>query len=427
MKAQFEIDSHVRFECSRCGDCCRTWNVMLGPGEPETLKALDWKDREADLVRLTPVARVRQKGMEDRLRLRRRPDGSCIFLGDANQCRIHQHFGGQAKPLICRLYPFGFYPVGERIGVDVSFHCRAVAEGRGKPLESRFPEWTRLLDKTSATASNTRPTGKHQLRAGTPLPADLLWEIEYYLLGFFAEDGLGFFDRLRCAVQFIRIGTTGDPAASTAAALREAMAKGIPIQIIRQPSEARMDKTQRAIFYQWLFLCLNPTPHGYHDWDESEQQREKSRRLKAGQRYLKQKGQPWVDDRELSVTFKDIARVSADISDRPRILAPLESFIKSKILGQKFLLAAERELPLVEAAQKFLLTVPMALWTSKALAADRGAGEVEEQDMRAALRLIDRSLGALPTSAMPRKQAEACDFIMLETDLIEAAVHDLIG
>lgn len=401
---------------------------MLGPGEPETLTALDWKDREADLVGLKPVARVRQPGMEERLRLRRRPDGSCIFLGEGNQCRIHQHFGGQAKPLMCRLYPFGFYPIGERVGVDVSFHCSAVAESRGEPLEARFPEWTRLLDKASVSASNSGvPKGKYQLRAGTPLPADLLWEIEYYLLGFFDQDGLSFFDQLRCAVQFARIGTTGDPTAPTAATLRQAMAKGIPIQIIRQPPEATMDRTQRAIFYQWLFLCLNPPPHGYQDWDESDQQREKSRRLKAGQRYLKQKGQPWIDDRELSVTFKDIARVSVDLFERPRILAPLESFIKTKILGQKFLLAGERELPLVEATQKFLLTVPMALWTSKALAADRGAAEVEEGDVRAALRLIDRSLGVLPTSAMPRKQAEACDFIMLETDLIEAAVHDLIS
>ncbi len=107
------------------------------------------------------------------------------------------------------------------------------------------------------------------------------------------------------------------------------------------------------------------------------------------------------------------------------MVAPLETFLKAKIVGQKFLVAGERELPLVEATLKLLVTVPMTLWTAKALAADRGAGRVEEEDVRHALRLIDRTLGALPTSAMPKKQAEACDYVMLETDLVEAAVNDV--
>jgi hypothetical protein len=203
------------------------------------------------------------------------------------------------------------------------------------------------------------------------------------------------------------------------------MAKGIPIQVARRPFAGKMDRTQRAIFYQWTFLCLNPPPHDFHDWPESAQESEKSRRLKAGQHYLKQKGRPWVDNRELEMTFKDIARVGAAVAGRPRVTAPLESFLAAKILGQKFLVAGERELPLVEAALKFLLSVPMTLWTAKALAAERGAAEVDEPDVRRALRLIDRTLGALPTSALPKKQAEACDHVMLETDLVEAALAEV--
>ncbi len=61
-----------------------------------------------------------------------------------------------------------------------------------------------------------------------------------------------------------------------------------------------------------------------------------------------------------------------------------------------------------------------------ALAADQGRRRVESVDVRNALRLVDRTLGTLPTSALPTKQAEACDFIMLETDLVEAAICDLV-
>lgn len=418
MKPRYAFAEDVRFTCSRCGDCCRTWNVMLGPGERQRLEALDWAGRADDLVGLRPAVRVRQPGAEERERLRRRDDGACVYLGAESQCLVHEHFGAAAKPLLCRLYPFGFYPMDDRVSVDVSFACRAVSEGRGRPLAERQPEWTRLL----AEAADRR---RHQLRAGVPLPGELVWEIEHYLVGFLDDGALALIDRVRCVLQFMRLATTGDPTAASAAKLRAAMAKGIPIQIARQPSAATMDKTQRAIFYQWLFLCLNPPPFDVHEWPRHEQEQEASRRVKAGQRYLKLKGRPWVDNRELAASFADVAGVDAGVLDRPGVAAPLETYLKAKIVGQRFLVVGEEELPLVEAAPKFFLALPMTLWTAKALAADRGAPRVEAADVRRALRLIDRTLGTLPTSALPRKQAEACDFVMLETNLVEAAFNDV--
>jgi len=418
MKPEFAFAEDVRFTCSRCGDCCRTWNVMLGPGERRRLEALDWAGRADELVDVRPAVRVRQPGAAERERLRRRGDGACVYLGAESQCRIHEHFGAEAKPLLCRLYPFGFYPMGDRVGVDVSFACRAVSEGRGKPLAERQPEWTRLL---SAAADPKR----HQLRAGVPLPGELVWEIEHTLLGFLDDGSLSLFDRVRCVLQFMRLATTGDPATASAAQLRAAMGRGIPIQIARQPSAATMDKTQRAIFYQWLFLCLNPPPFDLQEWPRHEQERETSRRVKAGKRYLKLQGRPWVDNRELAATFEEVARVDAGVLDRPEVVAVLETYLKAKILAQRFLVIGDEELPLVEATPKFFLALPMTLWTAQALAADRGAARVEEADVRGALRLVDRTLGTLPTSALPRKQAEACDFVMLETDLVEAALNDV--
>lgn len=417
MKPRFAFAEDVRFTCSRCGDCCRTWNVMLGPGERERLEALDWRGRVDDLADLRPAVRVRQPGAGTRERLRRRDDGACVYLGAESQCLIHQHFGAEHKPLLCRLYPFGFYPMGERVGVDVSFACRAVSEGRGAPLAERQPEWTRLLTQDA-------DRGRHQLRAGVPLAGELAWEIEHYLVGFLDDRSLPLIDRVRCVLQFTRIATTGDPATASAAKLRAAMARGIPVQVARQPSAARMDRTQRAIFYQWLFLCLNPPPFDLHERPRQEQEREAGRRVREGKRFLKLKGRPWVDNRELAASFADVARVDADVDEL--CAAPLETYLKAKILGQRFLVIGEQEVPVVEAVPKFLLALPMTLWTAQALAADRGAPRVEEADVRRALRLIDRTLGTLPTSALPRKQAEACDFIMLETDLVEAAFNEVV-
>ena len=69
----------------------------------------------------------------------------------------------------------------------------------------------------------------------------------------------------------------------------------------------------------------------------------------------------------------------------------------------------------------------MAIWTSQALAADRGAAAVEDEDLRRALRLLDPSVGQLATSRLPKKQARVCDFIMLETDFVVSARNELLG
>ena len=409
---------------------------MLGPGERDVLKQLDWQGKADHLVDATMAEKISPPGQKTRWRLRRRGDGACIFLDDDNLCLIHKHFGPATKPLLCRLYPFGFYPVGTSIGVDVSFYCRAVAEGHGEAVQDRVPEWTRLLESGDGdigpSSSLTPPKGtvRHSVRPGVSLSGDLVWEFEHQLLTFLEDETTTLFDRVRAALQFLRLGTTGDPASPTAAALRDAMAKGIPMQIARQPSTATMDKTQRAIFYQWLFLHLNPPPHDVHQRPPHELQKEQKRRIDAGKRYLHRKGRPWIDDRELSVGFPEIDAVDGDVFDTDDgepsdLTAPVQVYLRAKILGQRFLVVGEEELPFVEAAQKFFLVVPMTLWTAKALAADRGAKRVELADVRGALRLIDRTLGTLPTSALPRKQAEACQFIMLETDLVEAAIADV--
>lgn len=421
MPQRFTAPEGVRFTCSRCGDCCRTWSVMLGPGEKQAIEALDWSGHEEDLADVQAAVRVSLPGMPARHRLARQADGSCIFLGRENQCRIHEHFGAEAKPLMCRLYPFGFYPLGEHVAVDCSFSCRAVSENQGRLVVERVPEWARLLAETD-DAGDKR---SHLLTTKMPISGALIWELEHYLLGFLSNGDLSLFDRLRAMLQFMKLATTGDPTKPTAGVLRQAMAKGIPLQIRNRPCEETMDRTQRVLFFQWLFLSLNPPPFDLHQWSRAEQEKEKQRRIKLGSRFRDQQDPPLVDGKPLAATFTAIAAVDA----RPALEAeaePLERFLRAKITGQKFLLAGEEELPLVEAVPKFLLAAPMALWTAKALAAEAGRAAVIAADLRRSLRLIDRTLGQVTTASLPRKQAEACDFIMLETDFVEAATRDLL-
>ena len=229
-------------------------------------------------------------------------------------------------------------------------------------------------------------------------------------------------------LQFIRLATTGDPHLPTARVLREAMATGIQGQVSASSIDSTMDKTQRAVFYQWLHLALNPSASDAGadaaaggDVDPETQ----ASRERAGRRYRDQSGRPHVNDAELNVDFRAIARIGTNIFVTGEC-RPLRDFVAAKIVGQKLLVAGARELPLVEAVPKFLLCVSMILWTSKALAAGRGLSSVEDEDVRQAIRHIDRTLGQIPTSALPEQLQKVYDWVMLETDLVEAAIADLL-
>ena len=430
MAPPFEVPAGVRFTCSRCGDCCRGFEILLGPGEAEGLAALDWRGRDETLVDTETTLAARGAGLAGRRQLRRRDDGACAYLGDDHQCRIHQHFGGDAKPLMCRLYPFGFYPLGDRLAVDVSFACRAVSEERGEKLDAQIPEWTRWLAEGSLDAGSAT---RHRLDRRRVLSAELLWELEHFLLDFLERRDRPLFERIRSMLQFVRVATTGDPMAPTAARLRQAMAVGIPPQMARQTSTATLDRTQRAVFYQWLYLALNPVTDDPSLGTAAERKASAQRHERAGRGYLRRRGQPQVGGQELETTFEAIARSAPGIlaadsgAELPRSDEGLTTWLRAKIVGQGFLVAGAETLPFIEAVRKLLVAYPMMLWTTKALATHRGAPAPEATDLRAALRRIDRTLGRIPVSRLPRKQAKVFDLILLETDLVEAATNDILA
>jgi lysine-N-methylase len=419
MSGELVAPPGLRFTCTRCGDCCRSWNVMLGPGEEERLAALDWQGREEDLVGATAAVSSMLPGGQRARRLARRADGACIYLGADNLCRIHRHFGGDSKPLMCRMYPFGFYVVAGDFAVDCSFSCRSIREGSGASLDAQVPAWRALLAGAAHESA-------HQVQRGRALPGELLWELEHQLVAFLSERTLPLFDRIRCCLEFVRLATHGDPTTAAAAKLREALARGMPRQITTMAHGATMDRTQRAVFYQWLFLALNPLPAGFDVLPRFAQEKEERRRLAAAERFVSQDGAPLLDGSELAVSCREIAAVDAAYvaaADCP----PLERYLVAKILGQRFLVAGGAELPFAEAVPLFFLVYPMAIWTARALAAARGAHAVAEVDVRAALARIDRSLGQVPLAALPPKVAKAWRFVVEETGLVVSATDELLG
>jgi hypothetical protein len=173
-------------------------------------------------------------------------------------------------------------------------------------------------------------------------------------------------------------------------------------------------------------LVLNPTTTDEGLLRGRKLEVAKNKRISIGNRYQKADRAPYVDNSELRATFEQVANVDASFVEGEGA-GGIKSFLYAKIQGHRYLLAGEKSMPFVEAILKLAINYPMAIWTSQALAADRGAAAVENEDLRRALRLLDRSLGQLATSRLPKKQARICDFIMLETDFVVCARNELLG
>jgi len=96
----------LRHACHLCGTCCQGWRVHMSD--------------DAEVLRIQRQAA--ELGIDDPLEERtlRTHKGRCVFLSDENRCRIHERFGSDEKPLVCRQYPrrATLTEDGLRVGLD---------------------------------------------------------------------------------------------------------------------------------------------------------------------------------------------------------------------------------------------------------------------------------------------------------------------
>jgi hypothetical protein len=109
----------VRFECQRCGACCKKENIVitlngrdivriaqgLNLGPEAVLKVVDFLILADGLKRpegLTGIPALETERGPAFLALRKMKNGRCVFLED-NLCMIHA-----VRPSVCRSFPFVF-------------------------------------------------------------------------------------------------------------------------------------------------------------------------------------------------------------------------------------------------------------------------------------------------------------------------------
>lgn len=412
----FVFPAQAHFTCLQCGDCCRGWEIALSEAEVERIEALGWDGVDAGPMG-EPILRVTDSGRAWSV-LARKPDGSCVFLTDENLCALHKHFGEDSKPLMCRLYPFSFHEVSSRVAVDVAFSCRAVAADHGAPLATQQPEWTRLVEEGGVSLLST------DLAKGVRLHGELLWEIEHQIIRLLEDDTRTLVRRLWSIQQFGRLALVGDPSTKAASQLRRAIASSVPSQLDAREPPGELDRTERAVVYQWFYLLMNPVPIGFLKLNPRARRELLKKRDRQSELAIQQ-DDAFVDGESLGVSADDVRNVAVGVLQHATTEAALSRYLGAQILGQRFVQAGSETLDLREAIPRWLLIYPSILFVSRALAVSRGVAEVEAEDVRRAVRLIDRGAGRVSLSKLHGPRRKAWTFVLQETDAAIAAAVEL--
>lgn len=108
-----------RFECRRCGACCRIKDGIVRLSDAEIKRIAGFLGMsEADFIEnetvLSPDRRC--------LVLKDAPDGGCAMLDERGLCRIHE-----VKPDKCRTFPY------EWTNADSAGYCPGLKDVRNTP------------------------------------------------------------------------------------------------------------------------------------------------------------------------------------------------------------------------------------------------------------------------------------------------------
>ena len=133
------MSAPLRFDCLRCGECCRAWTVVVDRAHvEEKLRGIDWIEglsRERKAQGHGPLLPPGPGAGRCHLDTSVGPTLDCVFLGAGGLCEIHRRTGAEAKPATCRQFPFHFVqtPAGVETSLDPA--CASVARGHGEEVE----------------------------------------------------------------------------------------------------------------------------------------------------------------------------------------------------------------------------------------------------------------------------------------------------
>jgi Fe-S-cluster containining protein len=143
-----------RWDCTGCGKCCRGNVVPLDDDDLKRFREQQW-EKHPDYIGVKTI--VRQGLLTRKYRLAQRADGRCVFLTDEGLCKIHQEFGFESKPLICRMYPLQLVPVSNTAYLTLRRSCPTAAADLGREMKEHRDAARAFVKERPQLAESVRP------------------------------------------------------------------------------------------------------------------------------------------------------------------------------------------------------------------------------------------------------------------------------
>lgn len=393
-----ELPLMQNWDCQGCGDCCRRLGAVITDEEKRRIEAMDL----ANDPEVAPGPWfAKSGGGPGEWTLNHRPDGGCVFLTSANRCRIQERFGAEAKPFVCRMFPFLLIPAGDHWRVGMRYSCPSAAANEGRPVaESRedLVQLSRLLERHLGRSADA--ASPPVLRAGRPLTWPEACRLVEVLVETVQDRGDRLERRLRKCLALARACGRMQMENLRGHRLGEflrAVRAGVEPDVPRDPADVPPpDRLIGRVPFRVLLAIFAGQDRNVH---RARSVGGRLRRVHAGWRFARGRGRvPRVNEFLPETTFEEIER---RVGMPPVLDETLERYYVVKLSSLQFFGPPNFDLPVWDGLESLVLTLPMILWLTRALVVASPAEEALER----AIRLVDDHFGGDRMLSLPHIRA----------------------
>lgn len=380
------------FDCHSCARCCHEYAVPVTEEERRRIEQQGWDRDEA--TRGRPLFERRPGRGRQGFVLAPLGPGPCVFLDEANRCRLHARFGAQAKPLACRLYPFVLTQAGEQVRVALRFDCPAVAGNRGRSLSAHRRDLQQLAQAVFGEKIERPPPLEPGRELSWPKLVHLAEAFEHLLAG----DSPDLTRRLVACVRLADLlqGTflenLEDEGLEDFLRMHtEALRKAAPAEPLTRRPPGRM---VARLFRQVIGLYSR---HHVADFQGSGVERFSRLARWLGQSLRLVRGRGLVPPMQPDFPAVSFAAIEAFQGPPTGAAAALLArFYRVKFSGLAFFGRTCYHYSFLEGVSALLLTYPVMMWYARLYSLGQGASSLTDEAVERAVRGVDYQFGLSP-------------------------------
>lgn len=374
------------FSCQSCTHCCRNWHVVLMEGEAEKIQSLTWPTGDP----LAGKDVLLSHGGKTYLRHNR--ETGCVFLNLSNgKCRIHEQFGVPAKPLGCSIFPFQISATFPgQASVSSRFDCPTVRKNQGESHVNQLPTLRQYASKINLTQAFDETIACH-------LEPEQIQSVAEYvstlLVAFPRDDQKALFIAFLCD----GLSTTGASELD-----RESLAQAFSTlkRLVESASDSPPVKPgflHRIAFRTLLGLYVR------RDEDVLNGRAGRFRRLLGMTAMVFGFG----SFRAMGLSHPKGSLRRAKLFKSPLASANNQTFdlfwrmIRTKLESFQFMGEGNNGRDFLSGLRSLALLYPLAVACAKYRAANRGANQIDPEDVDYAVATIEHAFGRLPILNQP--------------------------